>query len=693
MKRSEFDTGQVHQRRTARWIRRRLIDVGTTSNAGRCFRVAEDQDGVLLADPVGMGKTWEALAGAALILSEGGQQNGLGRVLVLCPPNLISKWEEELGAGSPFRARLSSWAQAGARKTRRCAERTLTQVIPVRRAIHIAQKKRWGKLAVQDGTYLVSFNLLQKGGPRVAALRRADWQVIIVDEAHHAQARAALAKLPNRRRGPCKLLLSATPFQLTPSELDRTAAHILRGQGPLRDAAVKRFVDDVERRFHDAAAPGPTASVRRAAEDKLGRLIARTAARRSRRAYAVLCMDGSSSALSQRLDRMSDVDVSALLERAAQRSLADAAEFESEYLHRRALLARKSEGSPSFVATELRRFLSKGGRIHSPRRIALRRWAERTFAQDLRAAFRDGYARKTIVFTSWVGEREAGEADMLRRLLAEAFEVALERVRRTNPKAWTRGQDRGGARLTSIISWIERRLSAIDNALAREVGAGLERLRTIPAWLALLGAGLHAGNATHKVLEAECKRLVEQVERLAGDEDAAGSFERSGAVRRKREAWNALRMWSSSVMTDPVVRYTGQEHRSERDWASSAFRAPGLPWALVASNVGAEGIDLHTYTRRIVHYDLEWNPAKMEQREGRGDRQGRVLKEPLDILYAIVPRTYDERMLHQLVARDRWHGVLLGKSGAWLAEDRGELQARLESAKVLGRMTLDLRPR
>ena len=61
--------------------------------------------------------------------------------------------------------------------------------------------------------------------------------------------------------------------------------------------------------------------------------------------------------------------------------------------------------------------------------------------------------------------------------------------------------------------------------------------------------------------------------------------------------------------------------------------------------------------------------------------------------YVIVPRTYDERMLHQLVARDRWHGVLLGKAGARLAEDRGELDARLEAAEVLGRMTLDLRPR
>jgi hypothetical protein len=70
----------------------------------------------------------------------------------------------------------------------------------------------------------------------------------------------------------------------------------------------------------------------------------------------------------------------------------------------------------------------------------------------------------------------------------------------------------------------------------------------------------------------------------------------------------------------------------------------------------------------------------MEQREGRCDRFGRLLKEPLSILYCLVPRTYDERMFHQLVARDRWHGVLLGKAAAKLASDEGGQEVRLESA-------------
>jgi superfamily II DNA/RNA helicase len=154
---------------------------------------------------------------------------------------------------------------------------------------------------------------------------------------------------------------------------------------------------------------------------------------------------------------------------------------------------------------------------------------------------------------------------------------------------------------------------------------------------------------------------------------------------------SALSPWTNGRMLRSVERYTGSERRSARDRVATAFRELGPPWVLVASNVGAEGIDLHTYTARIVHYDLEWNPAKMEQREGRGDRVGRRLKDKLEILYCLVPRTYDERMFHQLVARDRWHGVLLGKPALQLEDDR--IDTPLIDRKRLKRMRLDLAPR
>ena len=154
---------------------------------------------------------------------------------------------------------------------------------------------------------------------------------------------------------------------------------------------------------------------------------------------------------------------------------------------------------------------------------------------------------------------------------------------------------------------------------------------------------------------------------------------------------SGLHRWGYLHGLENVERYTGDENRIERDNTAADWE-PTHPWVLVASNVGAEGIDLHTYTRRIVHFDLEWNPARMEQRKGRGDRVGRIIKEPLEISYCIVPRTYDERMFHQL-SRDRWHGVLLGKAGAALAKDEGKKQVKLESAEFIKKVRLKLSPK
>ena len=43
---------------------------------------------------------------------------------------------------------------------------------------------------------------------------------------------------------------------------------------------------------------------------------------------------------------------------------------------------------------------------------------------------------------------------------------------------------------------------------------------------------------------------------------------------------------------------------------------------LICTQVGQEGIDLHRHCRHVVHYDLAWNPAVLEQRTGRADRIG-----------------------------------------------------------------------
>lgn len=46
-----------------------------------------------------------------------------------------------------------------------------------------------------------------------------------------------------------------------------------------------------------------------------------------------------------------------------------------------------------------------------------------------------------------------------------------------------------------------------------------------------------------------------------------------------------------------------------------------IPRHLLATDVAAEGLDLHR-AERVIHYDLPWTPARMDQRDGRARRAG-----------------------------------------------------------------------
>jgi hypothetical protein len=108
-----------------------------------------------------------------------------------------------------------------------------------------------------------------------------------------------------------------------------------------------------------------------------------------------------------------------------------------------------------------------------------------------------------------------------------------------------------------------------------------------------------------------------------------------------------------------------------RERAFAGFNTPLLPEILVCTSVGAEGIDLHRHCRHVVHYDLAWNPAVLEQRTGRVDRIGsktfreRAMAPPgcgplLDVGVPFLAGTYDERMYEELRLRSQVFEVLTG---------------------------------
>ena len=79
-------------------------------------------------------------------------------------------------------------------------------------------------------------------------------------------------------------------------------------------------------------------------------------------------------------------------------------------------------------------------------------------------------------------------------------------------------------------------------------------------------------------------------------------------------------------MSEPVVRRLfGGSTMMDREIVKDAFTsADDRARLLVATDVAAEGLNLQTACRYVLHYEVPWNPMRLEQRNGRVDRHGQA---------------------------------------------------------------------
>jgi len=150
----------------------------------------------------------------------------------------------------------------------------------------------------------------------------------------------------------------------------------------------------------------------------------------------------------------------------------------------------------------------------------------------------------------------------------------------------------------------------------------------------------------------------------------------SGLVQMTKEERQHSLKYSLNTQAKAVVLVSGPT--KERDSVFRGFNSPLLPEILICTEVGQEGIDLHRHCRHVVHYDLGWNPAKIEQRTGRLDRIGSKTQRErnlilvagqseeenaligLEVALPYLAATYDERMFDRLFARAQAFDLLTG---------------------------------
>jgi ERCC4-related helicase len=123
---------------------------------------------------------------------------------------------------------------------------------------------------------------------------------------------------------------------------------------------------------------------------------------------------------------------------------------------------------------------------------------------------------------------------------------------------------------------------------------------------------------------------------------------------------------------DRVLLLTGGMPSAQREAVKEAFRATpddgeGRVRVLLATDAAAEGLNLQAHCRHLLHYDIPWNPNRMEQRNGRIDRHGQEAKDVWCHHFAFTGRE-DYQFLQTVVDKVRTMRADLGAVGDVIAQ-------------------------
>lgn len=144
----------------------------------------------------------------------------------------------------------------------------------------------------------------------------------------------------------------------------------------------------------------------------------------------------------------------------------------------------------------------------------------------------------------------------------------------------------------------------------------------------------------------------------------------------------------------------GEVSLEDRDAIKKAFQASPQDSAvriLLATDAASEGIDLQNHCHTLVHYEIPWNPNRLEQRNGRLDRHGQ--RSAVVTVHHFVGAGFDEH-----IARGAQPGDLEGDLEFLMRavikvnnirEDLGSvgpvIATRIEDAMLRAQGSLDLR--
>ncbi len=123
--------------------------------------------------------------------------------------------------------------------------------------------------------------------------------------------------------------------------------------------------------------------------------------------------------------------------------------------------------------------------------------------------------------------------------------------------------------------------------------------------------------------------------------------------------YRATQSWLQEVLAtegfsggDRLLTMYGGMDSEHREAVKAAFQTDpekSPVRILLATDAASEGLDFQNFCSRLIHYEIPWNPNRMEQRNGRVDRHGQKADNVL--IYHFVGEGYKDRSKRQFVGQ------------------------------------------
>lgn len=118
--------------------------------------------------------------------------------------------------------------------------------------------------------------------------------------------------------------------------------------------------------------------------------------------------------------------------------------------------------------------------------------------------------------------------------------------------------------------------------------------------------------------------------------DHYASFEKR--IANEETAKQGMRMRTHFAVAFSKSEGDKESSGQRKESLRSAFNSPLRPFVLATTSIGQEGLDFHSYCRKVMHWNLPSNPIDIEQREGRVNRyKCLAVRQSIAQLYGGIP--------------------------------------------------------